>query len=174
MTYREKLNECLAAIKHGDQTRYYELHHLTFGPLVNVAKMYLIDNSYAEIVVSDMLYSIYRYADRYDTTKDALAYLWQIVKHRAFDCNKKHRKDNWISIDELPICDNADPYERANAKMDIERALRRVRDTDRLIVTLTYRDGLTQEEIGERLDMTKSAVCQRLKKTLNKLREYLN
>ena len=173
MTYKEQLNECLAAIKHGDATKYYELHHLTFGPLTSVAKIYLIDKSYAESVVSDLYEKLYRYADRYDTSKDAFNYLWQIVKNRAFDYNKKHRKDNWINIEDLPICDNVDPYEISNARMDIEMALQSVKDPDRLIVRWTYIDGVTQDEIGKRLGISKSAVCQRLKKTMAKLHEYL-
>ena len=173
MTHNELLNQCLAAIKHGDQTKFYDLIRLTYGPLISVAKSYLIDKSYAEAVVSDLYYRIYKYADRYDTSKDAFSYLWQIVKNRAFDYNKKHKKNITINMDEIPISDQIDPYEKANARMDISKALKRVGHMDTLIVVWTYRDGLTQEEIGERLGISKSAVCQRLNKTKKKLLEYL-
>ena len=173
MTYNERLNECLAAIKHGDQTKYNDLHHLTYGPLMNVAKSYLIDKSYADTVMSDLYYRIYLYADRYDTTKDAKSYLWQIVKHKAFDYNKMCFKNNTVNIDDLPIFDQIDPYERANDRIDVAKALKRVGHTNAMIVIWTYRDGLTQEEIGQMLKITKSAVCQRLSKTIEKLSEYL-
>ena len=173
MTQREKINECLAAIKHGDETKYGELHELVFGPMMNVAKMYLFNHSYAESVVQDMLCSIYKYADHYDESRDAYNYLWQIVKRKSYDCNRKHRHDNWINIEDLPISDIVDPFERANLKMDLERALQRLKDTDRLIIKWKYEEGLTQEEIGERLNTSKSAVCQRLQKAFKKLREYL-
>ena len=168
MTYKEKLNQCMAAIKNGDESQFEELHRLTFGPLVNVAKRYLIDKSDAELVVQDLYLKLYKYADRYDTSRDALAYLWQILKNLAFDYNKKHRKDKWINIEDLQLTDLIDPYEIINAKMDFERALMRVKMKDRLIILWTI-EGLTQEEIGKRLDISKSAVNQRLKK----LREYL-
>lgn len=173
MTYNEKLNECLAAIKNGDKTKYFELHQLTYGPLLNVAKSYLIDKSYAETVMSDLYYRIYLYADRYDTSKDAKVYLWQIVKHKAFDYNKQCIKNNTINIDDVQILDKIDPYERANARMDIRKALKRVELKNAMIVIWTYRDGLTQDEIAERLGISKSAVCQRLSKTIKKLSEYL-
>lgn len=173
MTYHEELNQCLAAIKHGDETQFEELHRLTFGPLVNVAKRYLIDKSDAELVVQDLYCKIHKYADRYDTSRDALAYLWQIVKHLAFDYNKKHKKDKWINIDDIQLFDTIDPYDNADTRMDLERALMRVKMTDRLIIKWTYSERLTQEEIGQRLDITKSAVNQRLKKIIDKLREYL-
>ena len=173
MTYNEKLNECLAAIKKGDQTKYHDLHNLTYGPLLNVAKSYLIDKSYAETVMSDLYYKIYLYAARYDTSKDARSYLWQIVKNKAFDYNKQHLKHKVVNIDEIPIFDKIDNYERAEARIDIAEALNHVGHTNAMIVIWTYRDGLTQEEIGHRLRISKSAVSQRLSKTLGKLSDYL-
>lgn len=173
MTYNEELNKCLAAIKNGDEKQFEELHRLTYAPLLNVAKSYLIDKSYAEAVVNDLYYKIYRYAARYDTSRDALAYLWQIVKNKAFDYNRKHKKDKWINIDDIQISDFFDPYELVNAKIDLERALARLKMKERLIVLWTYTDGLTQEEIGKLLDVSKSAVNQRLKKIKSKLREFL-
>lgn len=173
MTYNERLNECLAAIKRGDETKYYELHQLTYGPLMNVAKSYLIDKSYAETVMSDLYYKIYLYADHYDTSKDAKNYLWQIVKRKAFDYNRKCVNNKTVNIDDFPIFDNVDQFDRVNARIDIAKALKRVGAINAMIIQWTYRDGLTQEEIGKRLNMSKSAVCQRLNKTINKLSEYL-
>ena len=173
MTYNEELNQCLAAIKNGDETQFADLHRLTYGPLKNVAKSYLIDKSYADAVVNDLYYKIYRYAARYDTSRDALTYLWQIVKNKAFDYNRRYKKDKWINIDDIPISDIIDPYELVNVKIDLERALGRLKMKEQLIIIWTYTDGLTQEEIGKRLDVSKSAVNQRLKKIKNKLREFL-
>ena len=173
MTYNELLNECLAAIKNGDETKYFELQQLTYGPLMNVAKRYLIDKSYAETVMSDLYLKIYLYADHYDTSKDAKAYLWQIVKNKAFDYNKQHLKHKTVNIDELQIFDKNDQFERANARIDVANALSRVGYKNAMIVIWTHRDGLTQEEIGQRLDISKSAVCQRLSKTMAKLAQYL-
>ena len=172
MTYNEMLNECLAAIKHGDQTKYVELHHLTYGPLYKVAQSYLIDKSYADTVMSDLYYRIYKYADHYDTAKDAQAYLWQIVKNKAFDYNKKHLKNNTVNIDDIAIPNPIDPYESADTRIDLAKALKRVGHINAMIVVWTYRDGLTQEEIGKRLNISKSAVCQRLSRTMEKLSEY--
>ena len=174
MTLDERLNECLAAIKNGDETKYSELHHITYGPLKNVARRYLINKSDADSVLSDLYLRIYLYADRYNTSQNAFTYLWQIVKNKAFDYNKKHLKYNTVNIDDIVIADRFDPYERAETRIDVVKALKRVGHTNAMIVVWTYRDGLTQEEIGETLGISKSAVCQRLNKTLKKLSEILN
>ena len=173
MTYKERLNQCLAAIKQGDETKYYELLQLTYGPLMNVAKRYLIDKSCAEAVMSDLYYKLYSYAGRYDVTKDAQSYLWQIVKNKAYDYNRQQLKNNTVSIDDVPIFDRTDQYARVEARMDINKALRRVGQKNAMIVLWTYQDELTQEEIGAILHISKSAVSQRLNKTMQKLSEYL-
>lgn len=173
MTYNELLNQCLAAIKNGDQTKYYELHQLTYGPLINIAKSYLIDKSYAETVMSDLYMRLYLYAGRYDTSKDAKAYLWQIVKNKAYDYNRIYLRNNAINIDDVPIFDKSDQYERAEARIDFSKAFKKIGHKNAMIIVWTYRDGLTQDEIGKRLNISKSAVCQRLKKTTKKLSELL-
>ena len=174
MTYNERLNECLAAIKNGDKTKFSDLFELTYGPLMYVAKRYLYNKSDAQLVVADVYDKIYRYADRYNTSKDAKAYLWQIVKNKAYDYNKKCLKNNTVNIDDLAIFDHIDQFERANLRMDLIKALKKVGYPDALIVIWTYRERMTQEEIGLRLNMTKSAVCQRLNKAKKKLSEYLD
>ena len=173
MTYNEMLNEYLSAIKHGDESKFCELHQLTYGPLKSIAKSYLIDKSYADNVMSDLYLKIYLYADHYDTSKDAKAYLWQIVKRKAFDYNKKCIRNNTVNIDDIQIFAQTDQFERANDRIDIGKALKRVGYPDAMIIIWAYNDGLTQEEIGLRLNMSKSAVCQRLSKAKKKLLDYL-
>lgn len=173
MTYHEQLNDCLAAIKNDDQTRYEEFHQLTYAPLLNVAKSYLIDKSYAEAVISDMYLNIVRYAGHYNPSREAYRYLWQIVKNKCFDYNKQQLKNKTVNIDDIPIFDKVDHFERADMKMDVANALSRLGDKNALIVAWMFRDGLTQEEIGERLGITKSAVCQRLGRIFRDLKTYL-
>ena len=173
MTYNERLNECLAAIKNGDETKFYDLNLLTYARLLNVAKSYLVNKSDAEDVISDLHYRIYKYAEKYDTSRDAYDYLWQIVKNRAYDYNKKHLRENTVDLNDFEIGDIDKEKERTITKIDITEALKKVGHINALIIIWTFRDDLTQEEIGERLKISKSAVCQRLSRTISKLRNYL-
>ena len=173
MTYKEQLNECLMAIKRGDQTKFDDLVQLTYGPLITVAKRYLIDKSCAELVVSDLYYRIYIYADHYDASKDAVTYLWQIVKHMAYDYNKQYLKRSAINVEKISLTDTADSYEKIDAKIDVDFALQRIGVVNTMIIIWTYTYGLTQEEIGQILGISKSAVCQRLNKIKKKLLDYL-
>ena len=173
MTYNEELNECLAAIKSGNQTQFYNLVQLTYTRLIGVARSYLIDKSCAEAVMSDLYYKIYLYADHYDTSKDAYTYLWQIVKRIAYDYDKKYLKNPTVNVEDIPVFDTTDQFTSAITKMDIVAALKKVGHINAMIMIWTYRDGLTQEEIGEMLNITKSAVNQRLTKTKDRLKNLL-
>lgn len=173
MTYQERLNECMAAIKKGDHTKFYELQQISYGPLISVAKIYLLDKSYAKAVVTDLYTRIWRYADHYDETRDAQAYLWQIVKRRAYDYNKRFCKSKTVNVDDIQLSDKIDQFERVEARIDFIRALKRIGPDDAILFLWFYNDGFTQEEIGKMLKVTRSAVCQRLNKIKAKLSEYL-
>ena len=173
MEFHELLNECLAAIKNGDETKFYDLVQLTYGPLKSVAKRYLNNESHARAVVSEVYEKIYRYAARYDTSKKAFTYLWQIVKHKAYDYNKKE-KHKTVNIDDISLFDQTDHYERVDTKMDVERAVTLLKNPDKQIVEWTFNHDMTQEEIAQRLGISKSAVCQRLSKAKKKLSKYFD
>lgn len=172
ITYDEQLNNCLAAIKNGDKSRFQELVEITYGPLINVARMYLDNKSDAKYVVTDVYNKIFLYAGRYNTSKSARNYIWEIVKRKAYDYNKSLSKDKTVNIDDYQIFDNVDQFELADKRMDLERAMTHLDATDEKIVRLSRR-GMTQEEIGKELNMTKSAVNQRLTKAKRKLSEIV-
>ena len=173
MTYEESLNEYLAAIKGGDETKFNDFVSFTYGPFLNIAKMYLFDKSEAEAVISDVYYKIYRYADRYDTSKNAKQYLWEIVKNKAIDYNKQRYKHQTVNIEDIPAIDKIDHYERAIARADLHGALKRVDPKNAWIFIWICMKGMTQDEVAQKLNISKSAVCQRLIKTKKKLSEYL-
>ena len=173
MTYDEILNEYLAAIKGGDKTKFNDFVNFTYGPFLNIAKMYLFDKSEAESVLTDVYLKIYLYADRYDTSRKAKSYIWQIVKNKAIDYNKQRYRHQAVNIDDIPVVDNIDYYDRAITRADLLNALRKVEPQNAWIFVWVCMKGHTQDEVAEKLNISKSAVSQRLTKTKKKLSEYL-
>ena len=173
MTYNETLNEYLAAIRDGDETKFNDFVSFTYGPFLNVAKMYLFDKSEAESVMTDVYLKLYRYADRYDTSRNAKSYIWQIVKNKAIDYNKQRYKHQAINIEDIPVMDNVDHYDRAITRADLLNALSKIEPKNAWIFVWVCMQDHTQDEVAEKLNISKSAVSQRLTKTKKKLSEYL-
>lgn len=167
-----EVTECLTAIKKGDQTKFDRLCRLTYAPLNRLAKLYLIDKSYAEDAVADVYLNICLYADSYTIGRNAYTYLWQIVKNNAYNYNKDYLKHHSLSIEDINVCDEKDQFEKVISDIDFDIACKHVGYTNAMILFWTYRDELTQEVIGEMLGVTKSAVNQRLKGSLKKLLKY--
>ena len=169
---REKINKCLAAIKNGDETQFDKLCHLTHAPLITLAKRYLLDKSYAEDAVADVYLNLCLYAKSYTIGKNGYSYLWQIVKNNAYDYNQDYLKHHSVTIDNIDMPDPNNQYEKSISNMDFDIALKRVGYKNAMILLWTFKDGLTQEQIGDMLRVSKSAVNQRLKSALNKLSKY--
>lgn len=170
--FEKEVTECLTAIKNGDETQFDKLCHLTHAPLQTLAKRYLIDKSCAEDAVADVYLNIWLYAQSYKIGKNGYSYLWQIVKNNAYDYNQDHKKHHSVIIENIDIPDPHNQYDQIISDIDFELVEKHVGYTNAMILLWTYKYGYTQEQIGDMLLITKSAVNQRLKATLAKLAKY--
>lgn len=58
-------------------------------------------------------------------------------------------------------------------RMDLDLALEGLNKKERLIIELRYFDGLTQQEVSERLHISQVQVSRIEAKTLNRLKEMM-
>lgn len=173
--FYEEVTECLLAIKNDDHTQFERLLKLTHAPLLSLAKRYLMNNSFCDDVVSEVYTNIVKYAASFHPTdkNDGFRYLWSIVRNNAVDHNKDTLKHRAVNIEEVCVFDTKDQFERANLKMDISSALKKLDYKDAMIMVWTFEYGFTQEQIGELLGISKSAVSQRFTKSKEKMRNLL-
>ncbi len=64
--------------------------------------------------------------------------------------------------------------EEKNVKTDLQRALMRLPERERVLMVLYYQENMTMKEIGETLNMSESRVCQLHAQGLMKLKNILN
>ena len=173
--FYEEVTKCLLDIKNGDHTQFEKLLKLTHAPLLSLAKRYLMNDSFCDDVVSEVYINIAKYAASFHPTdkNDGFRYLWSIVRNNAVDHNKDALKHQTVNIEQVCVFDKKDQFERATLKMDISRALKKLDYKDAMIVVWTFEYGHTQEQIGELLGISKSAVNQRLTKAKENLRKLL-
>ena len=63
--------------------------------------------------------------------------------------------------------------ERVPLRVDLERAMARLSDDDRMLLDLRYKQDLTQEAVAERLSIPEGTVKVRLHRLRHRLRETL-
>ena len=61
-----------------------------------------------------------------------------------------------------------------NVKTDLQKALQRLPERERVLMVLYYQENMTMKEIGETLGMSESRVCQLHAQAIMKLKNILN
>lgn len=93
----------------------------------------------------------------------------------TFLMDKRKHKAVFEEIDETrPIAaDTSSPEDAAGAKIDLERALARLSDAERLCVTLNHGEGLSHSEIVELTGLPLGTVKSHVQRGTEKLRRLL-
>ncbi len=86
-------------------------------------------------------------------------------------------EDSMEIIDTIEDSTKLNPQERMeekNVKTDLQRALQRLPERERVLMVLYYQENMTMKEIGETIGMSESRVCQLHAQAIMKLKNILN
>lgn len=86
-------------------------------------------------------------------------------------------EDSLEIIDTIEDTKKLNPYENAedkNVKQELEKALMRLPERERIIMVLYYQENMTMKEIGETINMSESRVCQVHAQSIMKLKNILS
>lgn len=90
---------------------------------------------------------------------------------------KGSSEDSLELIDTIQDTNKLNPQEQMeekNVKEDLERALKRLPERERVIMVLYYQENMTLKEIGETIGMSESRVCQLHAQSIMKLKNILS
>ncbi len=85
--------------------------------------------------------------------------------------------DSMEIIDTIEDSNKLNPQERMEeqtVKTDLQKALQRLPERERVLMVLYYQENMTMKEIGETLNMSESRVCQLHAQSIMKLKNILN
>jgi RNA polymerase sigma factor for flagellar operon FliA len=85
--------------------------------------------------------------------------------------------DSMEIIDTIEDSNKLNPQEQMeekNVKTDLQKALQRLPERERILMVLYYQENMTMKEIGETLNMSESRVCQLHAQAIMKLKNILN
>lgn len=92
--------------------------------------------------------------------------------------DKRGNADDSVEIiDTIQDTNKLTPYEEAeekNIKSELERALKRLPERERIIMVLYYQENMTLKEIGATINMSESRVCQLHAQGIMKLKNILS
>lgn len=91
--------------------------------------------------------------------------------------DKKGGSDDSLEIIDTLQDDKLNPQEKMeekNVKQELEKALQRLPERERIIMVLYYQENMTLKEIGATINMSESRVCQLHAQSIMKLKNILS
>ncbi|TQV87307.1 sigma-70 family RNA polymerase sigma factor [Aliikangiella coralliicola] len=152
------------------------LYDLYASRLLRVAIKILQDKADAEDLLHDVFLEAWHKVHLYDCERGSL-YSWLSImtKSRAIDRLRALRAIKWRSScsDHTIELEAGENHQRLLDYRSVERAVAKLTDTQKLVLDLGYRKGLTYQEIAEQCDIPIGTVKSRLFSAVNKLRQLL-
>ena len=150
-------------------------HRLVFHVALRIVR----DPGEAEDVVQTVFLSIFRAATNFDRRKGLVrVWLLQYAYHRALH-RKRHLTANqfyrWEELEAAMEVGAARAYlgdARENVRL-VDQLLQRLKPRQRSVMELTYYEGLTAEEVSQRLNESVHVVRHDLQRSLAILREAM-
>jgi RNA polymerase sigma-70 factor, ECF subfamily len=132
----------------------------------------LVDREDALDAVQEAFLDAYQALGRFDTSRQFYPWFYTILRNRCFKLSAKRKKNVGLSFDDAlilaPVSD-VTPEDR----LSLEQALLELSFAERELLTLKHLDGLSYEELAERLEIPKGTVMSRLYHARKRLHEKL-
>ncbi len=138
------------------------------GYISYVAYKYLIDKSYVDDVIINTVSKIINNIQKYDDTKNSLAWIYTIAKNETYRINEREKRQTHISLEEVEqVACISESIDSAEFLLDLDRIIKKLGPKDAQIVELRVFSGLTFREIAEELHMYPGTVAKHYKNALD-------
>ena len=177
--------ELVAAVRAGDETAFAELFRRHYPPVVGYVRGYVRDTGRAEDVTQEAFFSALRRLRETESEINFRPWIHEIARNASIDLYRRSRRTREVSIDSdagLPASDVArleggvPPEVVVIGRQRLEYlrgALDELSDTHQEVIVLRELEGLSYAEIGDRMQLSPSAVESTLFRARRRLeREY--
>lgn len=170
----DKLPELLARYQGGEEESFVELYQRLAGPIGRYLR-WLVGPARADDLVQETFLQVHRARRTYRPELPARPWIYAIARHVAQSSLRRHgRKESLeLALDATmgPVAEG--PHESIAAKLDLERALRRLPAKLREPVWLAEVEGWTSVEIARLTGASAGVVRVRLQRARQKLKDLL-
>jgi RNA polymerase sigma-70 factor (ECF subfamily) len=162
------------------ERRAFDLFYDRYAQIIfNLCVRILKDEAESQDVLQEIFLQIWREADRFDASRASVkTWLFTIARSRSLDRYRsrktvKSRIEDQQEDQLQQIPDKQDLQDASVTQQYVLSALHRLTAEQRLVLELSYYEGLTQEEIAERLKEPLGTIKSRIRAALIKLRTLL-
>ena len=173
---RERDALLVSRVRAGDRAAFDGLVHAYMRQAFHLAYRVVNHREDAEDLVQEAFLAAYQYLDSYDASRPFGPWLMRIVLNRGANLRRSRaRRETEPETDAVSPAPSAlEESERAEARVQLTRAMATLSERQRMIVTLFDVDGLTSTELGEMLDLSPGTVRWHLHEARGTLRGALS
>ncbi len=175
----------LTRVARRDKRALEVLYDKYASPALGLAMRILGERAVAEEIVQEAFWRVWKRASTYDAGRGQFAaWLFGIVHNLAIDelrRRKAHPNAASIDLEDESVVDIPDvqvdvaeaAFQQVNGEQ-VRSALRALSESQRAVIELSYFEGLTHQEIADRLGEPLGTIHTRARLALQKLREELS
>lgn len=171
-----QINELVTLAKNGDADAFGELYEIYYKEMYYYACCVTGNESLAQDAVSDAVLSAFRQISSLRKPSAFKGWLFKILCaacKRYYTENEKKKSVIWLD-DENGGFDNVTAAEDLNVSVELQSALQKLSEQEREIVLLSVIGNYKSHEIAEILECPSATVRSKLKRSLEKLRRYMD
>jgi RNA polymerase sigma-70 factor (ECF subfamily) len=159
----------------GDERAFLELYDRYSRPVHATGLRLLGDTFLAEELVQDAFTSVWRKAKSFESERASFStWLYRIARNRAVDLDRRRRvRPQLVGEDPLHTVAGGPEPEASVDGWDLARALSRIPDEYREVLTLSYFEGLSQREISRRTGIPLGTVKSRTTAAMKRLHRIM-
>jgi RNA polymerase sigma-70 factor (ECF subfamily) len=177
--------QLMANVERGDERSFRALYRRKSGQVLAVCLRILNDWHAAEDVLSQVFWEIWSKPDRYDASRSSpQAYLLVMARSRAID--RLRGRQRRARLGSVPLGGDAqqdwlaeaaprqEPVELDEDRQQVRQALGDLDPVQQQVLELAFFEGLTHQQIAERLDMPLGTTKSKIRQGLIRLRGSLS
>jgi RNA polymerase sigma-70 factor (ECF subfamily) len=174
---KDRERNLLLRLKNGDEDAFIEIFARLREPLMRVLHKIISSSQDAEDICQDTLAQLWQQREEIDPDKNINALTFTIAKRLAYKYIRKIR--HTVDLDERPYTDSYLDFSPEEILRDKEMqvllryAIETLSPRTREIYDLYYTEGLSYEQIAERLDINTANVKAKIYQARTKIKDII-
>lgn len=162
-------------LKDGDETAFELLFRFYYAGLVVFASQFTFDLAESEDIVQDFYIRLWEKRDNLKSADSLKSYFFQSVKNRCLNFLKQQKVkeqtvQSLISLSENNFLYDPDLYIASELQTKVKQCVDALPERNREVFKMSRFDGLKNEEIAERLNISKRTVETHISNAIKILR----
>ena len=168
--------ELMQRVMNRDQQALSELYRLYGRPVFSMALRVLSEKTMAEEVTQDVFFQVWRWPDRWNPDQGRLInWLLTVSRYTAIDHLRREQRRPTLTarpLEDMPVSprlpDDADLRE---SRQILQSLLDQLPDEQASLIELAFFQGLTHDEIAQKVGLPLGTVKSRIRLGLGKLKD---